>query len=255
MPWSPHAVTDSLGRRYSRAPIVEAVFDVRVSLDDRTKVEDLAEVHVGEEQGYPEHQHNFIIENQIQVNETEIGGGVRKHLNGHVYRSADGLNVFQARVDGFTFSRLHPYDRWSTFSEEAFRLWSKYQAVAEPVAVRRLALRYINRFDFLEPSIDLSIYLKTYPELSPLLPQMLTGYFMNVQLPLTEDGLQVNLIQTIIESDTPGVSLILDLDVFCQMEVKALGLDSLKETFNRLRDAKNGVFEACLTDATRGMID
>lgn len=255
MPWSPHAVTESLGRRYSRAPIVEAVFDIRVSLGDGTSVEDLAAIYADEAEAYPEHQYNFIIENEIQVNETDIGGGVRKHLNGHVYRGADGSNVFQARLDGFTFSRLHPYDCWATFSEEALRLWSKYQAVATPVAIRRLALRYINRFDFPEPRVDLGEYFKTYPELSPLLPQMLSGYFMNLQLPLTDDGAQLHLIQTIVETDSPGLSLILDLDVFYQLDVEGMSLDSIKATFDRLRDAKNGVFEACLTDAARGMID
>jgi hypothetical protein len=67
--------------------------------------------------------------------------------------SPDKLHVFQARLNGFTFSRLPPYVDWESFRTEARRLWDLYRAVANPIAPTRIAVRYINRLDLPLPIV------------------------------------------------------------------------------------------------------
>src|SRR5207253_4384748 len=106
--------------------------------------------------------------------------GVRTHI-GYTFTSSDGLQAFQSRLDGFTFSRLAPYNGWESFCSEARRLWNIYREVTQPQAVTRAAVRYINRLDLPLPIRDLKDYLRTVPEVSPDLPQGLSGYFMQLQ--------------------------------------------------------------------------
>ena len=40
-------------------------------------------------------------------------------VDGYVFTSADGKQVVQYRLDGFTFSRLRPYTRWEEVFAEA----------------------------------------------------------------------------------------------------------------------------------------
>ncbi|MBX9678661.1 MAG: TIGR04255 family protein, partial [Gemmataceae bacterium] len=105
---------------------------------------------------------------------------------GYRFVSADGLQLFQARKDGFTHNRLAPYLGWEPFRTEARRLWSVYREVAKPVSVKRVAVRYINRIDIPLPGPELKEYLRTSPEVSPALPQGMASFFMQVTLPVDE---------------------------------------------------------------------
>jgi uncharacterized protein (TIGR04255 family) len=61
----------------------------------------------------------------------------------------------------------------------------------------------------------------------------------------------VNDIQAIIQPHKPGfVSIVLDIDVFREYQSPA-NEDETWSTLDRIRDIKNEIFEACITDKTR----
>ena len=74
-----------------------------------------------------------------EVSQSSAGGP-----DGYLFTSVDGRQVVQARLDGFTFSRLKPYDKWESLRDEARELWQHYVQIASPETVTRVALRYIN---------------------------------------------------------------------------------------------------------------
>ena len=49
--------------------------------------------------------------------------------DGYLLSSLDGRQIVQARLDGYTFNKLKPYDRWETFREEAKRIWQTYAGI------------------------------------------------------------------------------------------------------------------------------
>jgi uncharacterized protein (TIGR04255 family) len=119
-----------------------------------------------------------------------------------------------------------------------------------------MALRYINRID--PPAgqpVEISDYLLTRPEIGSLLPQTLEGFFLTTQLSLGEGGPTLTLVETAVQAPTGGISLILDIDVAHTAPVP-IGDDIdgvLTSHFGSLRDAKNGVFEACITEKARSL--
>ncbi len=84
----------------------------------------------------------------------------RKHI------SADKRQLAVFRRNGFSFSRLPPYERWQSFRDEAKRLWKIYRDVASEQLITRWGLRYINRID-IPLKTPLENYLTIYPELPP----------------------------------------------------------------------------------------
>ena len=60
-------------------------------------------------------------------------------LLGYRLDSADGLNVAQVRIDGFTFSRLMPYESWDRMVEDAWVVWKRYLATSRPLGIERIA--------------------------------------------------------------------------------------------------------------------
>lgn len=238
---------------YSKAPITEALIDLQVTLPDEITVADLARVNIGGEIGYPHRRNRFASETQIALGE-QLGTATRQTHIGYTFVSSDERQIVQVRLDGFTFSRLAPYDRWETFRREAHRLWKFYRSVAEPVNVTRAAVRYINRLDLPLAMEDFKDYLRTVPEVAPDLPQGLSGYFMQLAIPQEDIGASLLLNETLLSPPDPDtVSILLDIDLFRVFE-PPIEEEDVWRLLDQFRARKNEVFEACITDRTRELI-
>ena len=242
-------------RHYPKAPITEAIIDLRVELTDGVTVGDLESVHVGQESAYPTKRNITRAVLQGQIGDQGAAAAASSKPIGFLFTSQDEKQVFQVRLDGFTMSRLAPYERWEPFRDEAHRLWDVYRSVANPKKVVRLAVRYVNRLNLPLPFGDFKEYLKTVPEVSPELPQGLAGFFMQLAIP-QEDIKSVALLnEAIIEPTVPNtVSVVLDIDVF-RTDDLPYGEDGVWAFFETLRDRKNEVFEACITDRARELFE
>lgn len=237
-------------REYPKAPITEAIIDLRVELPSGLDVNQLNEVHTGEEETYPVVEQLHTGYGHLQFG-AQVSAAAGSQPVGFLFRSDDATQVYQARLDGFTMSRLAPYEKWETLRDEAHRLWNSYRATTNPARIVRLAVRYVNRLDIPLPIRDFKDYLRTVPEVSPDLPQGLSGYFMQIAVPL-EDIKSLALInETIIEPAAPGVlSVVLDIDIFRTHDLPS-SESAIWDFFEQLHVRKNDVFEACITDRAR----
>jgi uncharacterized protein (TIGR04255 family) len=159
--------------------------------------------------------------------------------------------VFQAQLNGFTFSRLAPYESWNRFCAEARRLWQIYRDCLKPAEVTRLAVRYLNRLDLPGEHVEIKDFLLTAPEIAPGLPQTLAGFFMQLQLPIEDLRCKVLLNETIVEPVKSGtVSVVLDIDLF-RTENLPQDEESIWNLYEQLHVKKNDIFEACITNRAR----
>lgn len=237
-------------RHYPNAPITEAIIDLKVELPSGVTVADLEKVQAGQEEAYPTKQDWKLFMGQMQVGKQVSASASSEHL-GYLFKSADKKQIFQARLDGFTMSRLAPYERWETFRDETRKLWNAYRGVVKPDRVVRVAVRYVNRIDIPLPLRDFGDYLRSVPEVSPDLPQALTGYFMRLEIPLEDINSLCLLNEAIIKPAAPDVvSVVLDIDVFRTADLPSDDA-SLWEFVEELRHRKNSIFEACITDKAR----
>ena len=102
--------------------------------------------------------------------------------------------------------------------------------------------------------VDLKDFLRTVPEVSPDLPQSLNGYFMQLQIPQEDIQAMVILNQAIIPPSNPDVtSILLDIDV--SKESYLLLEDDFWEDLEILHTKLDLVFESCITDKVRELIE
>jgi uncharacterized protein (TIGR04255 family) len=244
------------GRHYAKAPITEAIIDLRVQPRDGLSLDNLEHVAASLRQAYPKHDKTYEVAGMMAVLPgVSASATAQQRQTGFKLTSVDGKQIWQSRFDGFTFSRLAPYDSWRPFRDEAHRLWQAYRQVASPLAISRLAVRYINRIDIPAQSVDLKQYFRTSPEVAPDLPQQLAGFFMQLRIP--QDDLKSLLLvnQTIIPPAQEGVvSVVLDIDLFRDIEIPSEE-DAIWRFFDELHDRKNQIFEACITDETRRLFE
>lgn len=240
-------------RHYRKAPITEAVIDLRVPIIHASEIEHYSTLANGTEHEYPTKSRLLEPEGVVEVRgvETGVATGVSAKSIGYRFVSADGRYVCQNRMNGLTLSRLQPYENWEPFRDEARKLWERFRERFHPETVTRLALRYINRIDIRAERIDLKDYFRTLPEVSPELPQTLRGFFMQVRLPERDLNAEAVINQMLAEPAERGAfSIILDIDLFQTQRVPD-SEDLIWGQFEKLHDRKNEIFEACITDKTR----
>ena len=241
-------------RHYSRAPITEAIIDLKVTLPEGFSVDDLENIHAHISDHFPIkepiHAASLLFQPGPSI---KIDASRAQH--GFLFRSGDGLRIFQATLSGFTFNRLAPYDTWEEFSSDARRLWEVYKDVCKPSSVIRAAVRFINRLDLPGPTLDFKEYLRTVPEASPDLPQGLSGFFMQLQIPQEDLDCMLIINEAFTSPTSPEVvSVILDFDLFREHIWQSDDEDTWR-FIEKLRYRKNLAFEASITDKTRRLID
>ncbi len=242
-------------RHYPHAPITEAIIDLKIEQTSDVTIAGLEKVQLGLESEYPNKKHRNVAVLQGQMDNQETSASASTEHVGFLFTSQDSRYIFQARLDGFSVSRLAPYENWQPFRDEARRLWNAYRTVVQPTKVIRMAVRYINRLDLPLPLTDLKDYLRTSPEISVDLPQELEGYFMQLRIPQVDIQSLAVINQAIIEPATQNVaSIVLDIDLF-RHENLPHDEDELWNFFETLHERKNNIFEACITDRTRELFN
>ena len=240
-------------RHYDKAPIREAIINIQI---DQTVPLNLADLEIAGDRvpGYSERRNLFQGQVIGQFSTGQPTATIKQDQVGYQFIGGEGKQIAGFRLDGFTFSRLAPYQTWEQFRDEAKRLWALYRQVVGSAPVTRVGVRYVNQLDLPVNLRDFRDYIRSYPEISSDLPQQLASFFMQVQIPQTDIGAMLILNTAIVPPLGPNVvSVVLDIDV------NKAGLESPSDeeiwnTMEMLRVRKNLIFEGCITNTTRELI-
>jgi uncharacterized protein (TIGR04255 family) len=235
------------------APITEALIDIRIKVRDEFDVHRLESLHEATADQYPAKKERRKWEGRFEFKkgETPISAGTET-IDGYIFTSTDGKQIFQARIDGFTFNRLRPYEKWETLRDEAFRLWQLYKTVLSP-EITRVALRYINKFDiplFPEPLRDFNEYLTAAPIVPEGLPQGVSSFLTRVVINEPTIDAAAIITQAFEQLVDPRyLPIILDIDVFKQWD--HISEEEAWQTLEALRYFKNKIFFKSITEKAK----
>lgn len=257
-----------IGHQYSRAPIIEATIDLRVDsgdaaapLADEEHFAKLSRIYPSGDAGFdaPTPLYTFSSNLTVDDGDTIVGRAPGRQI-GFTFRKQDGSAVIRANIDRYAFTRLTPYTDWDDFLKDAEASWALYRDAVSPSQVTTVGVRFVNRIVVPKSIVEIKDYLRLTADVPPYLPQWTTGYFLQVGIPLEEFDAEAMVTTALTdreEGEDDYTILILDIDVRSHV-----GLDVSGDNFDvqllgklaKLRVAKNFVFEACITDATRGLI-
>lgn len=240
-------------RPLARAPITEALIDLRVQPAEGMTVERLEEALRGRNFGYSRKgpilrgHFGLVINAQDGSSPPQLTGG--STIVGARLHSADDLYVAQFTTEGFTLSRLKPYESWEALTAEAQRVWQEYLTCVTPVAVIRTATRFINDLQLpLEPGDRFDRYLTRLPQMPPEYPQTISSFLQRFVIHDVECGATAIVTQALEQrSPTPRIPVILDVDVFREAKYTP-DAEGVWEYLTRLRELKNRIFFGALTE-------
>lgn len=236
-----------------RAPIVEAVIDIRaratVTLEEGS-LKPLLEAKLGGYQ-FLDSQQQIRIQQEVSLQGGAPSGPIISDLGwkGLRFQSADKKHIVQFNRDGFVFNRLDPYQSWEQLYEEGMRLWRMYVGLAKPIEIHRIGLRYINRIQLPPDELRFEDYLEPAPVPPKGMALPFHGFMHQDTLAIPDYPYAINVIRTMQPPPAPGVQgfgLILDIDTFTTQEFK-LDEAALKLRLLEMRWLKNKVFFGSVT--------
>ena len=239
-------------QKLSKPPVVEAVIEIRVSVESPA---DVGRLLTWRERLKPEYPIGREIRSIVGSFGVQPSGDVKQEIqssrNGVRLEPDDGKWVIQGRLDALAVSRLSPYSDFESLIERTKSVWHSYVDAVRATAVLRLGVRYINRIEFGGDSMDLDQVLVAGPHIPPTLPQYLTDFFSRIVVPMPEANATVAIVQTFDDpSPTPQSrkpALVLDIDASSE-ESLPVDSDKIWVQLHKLRIAKNTAFFGSLTE-------
>lgn len=236
---------------YRRAPVIEAVVDIRSTPRRNFTVGDvsaLAETLLPEftwEAEAIEREIEFSADGTKKMTERPVGLMLRGQ--------SDRSSVVQLQTGGFACSRLAPYERWEPFRDEARRLWTMYAQAAVPEVVTRVGVRYVNVIEVGDVIEDIRPFLNIYPVTPWRLQTAQSGFSLQIRHPL-ENNVQLLINEsTTRHSETKHFAVLLDLEASVQRDI-ATNADAVWNAVEELHVIVEKVFESAITDRVRELI-
>lgn len=237
-------------RHLANAPITEALIDFRVTHREGLTFAELKSAIDSIDIGYyvkgpiSEGTFGFMLAPDGQPSSTTESSqvGLRLHSNDEKY-------VAQFTIDGFTLSRLPPYETWENLVAETRRLWAIYVERLSPKRVERVATRYINNLQLpLEPGASFQLYVTKLIDVPDEAPQAVEAFLQRFRLVDIASGARVNLTLALDGLPAGGPApVILDVDSYVTANLTPMD-ETIWHTVAKLRDLKNRSFFGTITE-------
>jgi uncharacterized protein (TIGR04255 family) len=241
-------------RPLAHAPVIEALIDFRVHIPENENANGIDEALDKHEFGYqkigPILRGNFglfVNPQTLPIPQTAVGEttviGTRLH-------SGDGKYVAQFSTEGFSLSRLAPYESWEALINEAKQVWEVYRLCLKPNRIHRTACRFINNLRLpISSGGRFERFLTGLPSMPADFPQSVMSFLQRFVIYDEQTGATAILTQALDQITTSGpLPVILDIDVFRETQFSCDSLD-VWDYLTELRTLKNRYFFGLLTDA------
>jgi uncharacterized protein (TIGR04255 family) len=241
-------------RHLNRAPIAEAVIEVRVRSTTPVDPERLAELAARWKSAFPVEQKVQAVAATFGIQDGRPHANAQQEQLGFMLKTADQHDVVQFRRDAFAFSQLRPYTSWEEILPKATEVWTSYRDAIRPDRLIRLGVRYINRLRLALP-VDLSEYLTSPPAAPEVLASTIRAYLTRMVLQEPESGNSMTITQASEPSTDPDhIVVLLDVDAFRDVDMSPTD-EGVVPILQALRNLKNQAFFGSITERTAEMFE
>ena len=227
-------------------PIREALIDIQFAASlDLSKVAVAADKFSGQ---YPKRQtlRHGVFEFSMDRGSDMKAKTRESAIIGYRLDSEDGSRVVQVRAGGITFSVLRGYSTWDAFKQEARSLWEEWNLIVGETSTSRVATRFINVLQLPASPIDFDDFLTCAPKIPSELPQIMSGFFQQVTIPVVESEFTA-IVTHALEPVTPSATpVVLDIDIFQAKHYSSTD-EGVWAALDTAREIKNRVFFSSLT--------
>lgn len=228
-------------------PIVEAIvdFDCDVPPDSTLKSLELPAGAAFHDE-YPDAQPRYLQEVQVSAGQNgAFNSSLRRSLQAWMFKATNGKQLVQLRQSGFSFNRLAPYDGFDAYLTDVERAWKRYCDLVQPIVLRNLRLRYINRISLPLEGVNtqgLEHFLASQSALPAATGLTPSGFLNQYQATDPTSQLQVAAVVASQAPDGAHLPIMFDNTVSAVGERDPGDWGGLVKVLGSLRELKNRVF-------------
>lgn len=239
-------------QRYPKAPIVEAIIDLKVSENFSEREKERLRDRLKRRFPSIEERHTFNVEFALNMPPKQ-----KTELAGFKLTAQNGADVVLINDSSFGTVRLAPYDCWDTFLAQAKQNFEEFTKVVGRKSVSRVGVRFINRMD-IPNRLIFDRPVTTFFRVGVMVPSDLTGVIGKFSF--SAEGVEKTtntpfILRFSMVTPPPLIehlSFKLDIDAYWDTEIPAR-IDEMWDGVQRLRTAKNAIFEQSITDELRSL--
>lgn len=228
-------------------PIVEAIVDFDCDVPPNVALKDLEQsARDAFREQYPDVHPRYLQEVRVATaQDGAFNSSLQRSLQAWMFKTQDGKQLVQVRQSGFSFNRLAPYPGFDACLPEIKRAWSKYCELVQPIELRGLRLRYINRI--LLPAKEVAEkgfhhFLSAQTGLPRDVGLVPSGFLNQYQGTDPQTHLQVAVVVASQPPEGEKLPVMFDNSVFADAKQSSFDWDSLTSMLKSLRALKNRVF-------------
>jgi uncharacterized protein (TIGR04255 family) len=241
------------------APAAEVIFGIATAWEappDAKAWEEALKLGLGSQFTYHEQQVQTHVAVQLGPEGLQNNGPTGLQVIGHRFKTDDGKVVVHFNTGGLSVHRLAPYAGFETVLPIVERCWALFLEVAKPVAVTRLAMRYINVLQLPKQAgqvLDSDRHFKV-PFHGPD-PATFEARGLHVVYELTDKDTMAPVRCAIATLPTTGElptwPVALDIEAVLE-EQHLLPWQAIQEQLRSLRGSCNRTFDAVLNERPNG---
>lgn len=172
---------------------------------------------------------------------------------GYAARAADRHEEIHVREDRLILFRRGQYTDWHAFTGWVLPWLERLRTSCPHLELTAIVAAYINELPVPDEPYEVSDWVRIAPPIPPSLSQTILSMRAATTIPI-DDGRAEIFVRT-EESDErlyPGLTLRIRTELDRSLAFESVNFDAeVEDWLTALRDAKNAVFEACITEATR----
>ena len=238
---------------YPNPPIVEAIFDVQMELPQNVGIAELEAFGKTFASAYPEKKARRKFASKVEIkNEEPSAEAFNLGIAGILNWSSNHTQALQVRLDGFSFSRLKPYETWDVHFTEFLKYLKLYCEHIFPLQIKRVATRFVNVIELPREHVNWGKYFVNAAR-TPICNALVTNFFDRVEFTFPSSSMKGSVTHAIMQSNDPlKLPVVLDIETFVEMNAKP-DLEMIRSLFQNLRVAKNQIFQESLTPTAKEM--
>jgi uncharacterized protein (TIGR04255 family) len=239
-----------MSRNYQKPPLIEALCEFQFISDswDWT-IPGLIYQQIN--QRFTKKRQLSKVEFELKQDSKDVSQRIRGDVERIQFMNEDESQLVQVGPNLLAVNSVASYPHWSNFRVLIHEMFDVYRNIANPSSIKRIGLRYINRIDIPEATLDLSTYFDLEPKLPDQLPHDFASLFMRIELPyLSDSSVFILTFGSAPEKSNDQSSFILDLDFVTRANTNIL----FETCENWIENAHTNIeiaFEACITDRLR----
>lgn len=242
-------------RKYVNPPLTEIICDFRF----KVKNEDDLTVHG---QLYDKLSKKYPIKEDMQTGGVELDVFMKDlqrimmaRLYGMQFKSEDNKEFIRVSPDFISLHRLPPYSSWESFLPAIENMFYSFKNVVNPLGLKNVALRYIDKIDIPSISFDLKEYFLIYPYSSDEISKEIGHFSVNLDIPYFDgrDKLTVKIYNS-RKSPENKTSIMMDWS-YILIDPSKISIDNTIQWVNTAHEKIVFVFEHSITEKCRKLFE